>query len=323
MKRSIKKFIKIIVPAVVLLLACFGTYEVMCEPDGPRETSELAALVYDGDIAVAVNGNEPSFSDDELNEAGASYFEEYSPLDELGRCGVCKAVICTEVQPPAGAKRTSLGSVTPSGWQKIGFWCRCHLIGYQLSGENANERNLITGTTRMNVYGMLPYEDMIDDYLEKYEDNHVLYEVEPIYDGDNLIASGVHMQAKSIEDEGEGVAFNVYVFNFEPGYIINYGRGTVVDDPDHQTTAVLKNKKSRWTGDPVRVDPAAVTGSTGRIKYIYYTDSACHHRTDEGCGADYNGGPPADRGHYYVLAIVSGDNWYPQAVSNTAELIIK
>lgn len=148
----------------------------------------------------------------------------------MARCGVAYANICTELMPTED--RESISDVTPSGWDNNPYdfvdggyvYNRCHLIGFQLAGENANELNLITGTRSMNVDGMLPYENMVADYVQE-TDNHVLYRVTPIYDGANLVASGVLMEAKSIEDEGNGVEFCVYCYNVEPGVEIDYATG--------------------------------------------------------------------------------------------------
>lgn len=177
---------------------------------------------------VAINDNVPYFDDDELT---TSSFEDYSTLDSLNRCGVAYACIGQDIMPTED--RESIGSVKPSGWKTVKYdivdgkylYNRCHLIGFQLAGENANNRNLITGTRYMNVDGMLPFENMVADYV-KETNNHVLYRVTPIYDGNNLVASGVLMEAKSVEDNGEGILFNVYCYNNQPGITINYADGT-------------------------------------------------------------------------------------------------
>ena len=136
--------------------------------------------------------------------------------------------------PTEDEERQSISNVKPSGWQTAKYsgivdgnylYNRCHLIGYQLSGENANEKNLITGTRYMNVEGMLPFENFVDDYIEEHESNHVLYRVTPIFEGNNLVASGVQLEAFSIEDEGSGVCFNVYIYNVQPGIDIDYATG--------------------------------------------------------------------------------------------------
>lgn len=176
---------------------------------------------------VVLNDNEPDFSEEEWTTES---FETYSPLDSLGRCGVAYANIGVDLMPTE--ERGSIGQVKPTGWHTVRYDCvdgeylynRCHLIGYQLSGENANECNLITGTRYLNVEGMLPFENLVHDYVEETE-NHVLYRVTPIYEGDNLVASGVLMEAGSVEDEREGICFNVYVYNVQPGIGIDYATG--------------------------------------------------------------------------------------------------
>lgn len=136
--------------------------------------------------------------------------------------------------PADGEERQAINMIRPTGWKTAKYeglvegnylYNRCHLIGYQLAGENANKKNLITGTRYFNVTGMLPFENLVDDYIEKYENNHVLYRVTPIYEGENLVASGVQMEAYSVEDNGKGVCFNVYVYNVQPGITINYATG--------------------------------------------------------------------------------------------------
>ena len=158
-------------------------------------------------------------------------FEEYSPLDSLGRCGQAYAMICRQLMPDK--ERESIREVKPSGWHTVRYddliqdkylYNRCHLIGYQLAGENANERNLITGTRYMNTEGMLPFEIQVADYV-RYTGNHVLYRVSPIYEGRDLVARGVKMEAYSIEDSGEGVCLNVFVYNVQPGIEIDYATG--------------------------------------------------------------------------------------------------
>ena len=176
---------------------------------------------------VAVNGNVPYFTEDDLTDVS---FESYSDLDSLGRCGVAYASVSTDTMPTE--KRGSIGEVKPTGWinAKYDFvdgkylYNRCHLIGYQLTAENANEKNLITGTRYLNVQGMLPFENMTADYVKETE-NHVLYRVTPVFEGNNLVAAGVLMEAESVEDKGEGVEFCVFVYNAQPGVTIDYATG--------------------------------------------------------------------------------------------------
>jgi len=176
---------------------------------------------------VVLNDNEPEFTEEEFNK---EIFEEYSYLDYLGRCGPAFAKVGIETMPTE--ERGEIGGVKPSGWQTVRYdivdgkylYNRCHLIGYQLTGENANEKNLITGTRYMNVEGMLPFENMVAQYIEA-TNNHVLYRVTPIFEGENSVASGVQIEAKSVEDNGEGICFNVYVYNAQPGIVIDYSNG--------------------------------------------------------------------------------------------------
>lgn len=172
---------------------------------------------------VVINENQPFFTDEKTD----SSYESFSPLDSLGRCGEAISCVGTDLMPTE--ERGDIGHVLPSGWHSVKYdgqylYNRCHLIGFQLTGENDNERNLITGTRYMNVVGMLPFENMIADYVEETE-NHVLYRVTPIYDGADLVARGVLMEAKSVEDDGEGILFCVYVYNCQPGIVIDYGTG--------------------------------------------------------------------------------------------------
>ena len=182
---------------------------------------------YSGEPYTAVNNNEPYFTSDDLTTEA---FENYSELDSLGRCGVAYANVCLETMPTE--KRGSISEVKPTGWHSVKYdnvdgkslYNRCHLIGYQLTAENANQQNLITGTRYLNVDGMLPFENMVADYV-KETDNHVLYRVTPIFTGDNLVADGVLMEGYSVEDEGDGICFCVYAYNVQPGITIDYATG--------------------------------------------------------------------------------------------------
>lgn len=186
-----------------------------------------AIPAYDGKAYVAVNNNEPFFTDSDMTTTA---FENYSDLDSLGRCGVAYANICKEIMPTE--KRDKIGMIKPSGWHTVKYdvikdrylYNRCHLIGYQLAGENANPKNLITGTRYLNVEGMLPFENLVADYVNN-TGNHVLYRVTPMFSGSNLVANGVLIEAKSVEDNGGGILFNVYCYNVQPGIGINYENG--------------------------------------------------------------------------------------------------
>lgn len=189
---------------------------------------------YSGEAYVEINGNSPTFTKDEIT---VKAFESYAELDELGRCGIAFANVCIEIMPTD--KRESISSIKPSGWKSVTYdfvdgkslYNRCHLIGFQLSGENANWQNLITGTRYLNVMGMLPFENMVADYVKETE-NHVLYRVTPIFSCDELVARGVWMEAYSVEDEGDGVCFSVYCYNIQPGVVIDYATGDSSEDPN-------------------------------------------------------------------------------------------
>lgn len=211
--------------------------------------TDMASFAYDGKPYVVINDNDPDFTDADMTTTS---FESYGELDGLGRCTTAFANIGKDLMP--AEKRGSIGEVKPTGWQTAKYdnvdgkylYNRCHLIGYQLTGENANEKNLITGTRYLNVDGMLPFENMVADYI-KETNNHVLYRVTPVFSGDNLVASGVQMEAESVEDNGDGILFNVYCFNAQPGIAIDYATGdshqddSIVADASKSTTAAEAN----------------------------------------------------------------------------------
>lgn len=245
----------------MLLLALLLTLAVGCAAEvmkGPSVTLENIPE-YSGAAYVAVNDNEPYFTQEEITDQA---FETYSDLDALGRCGVTCASVGLELMPTE--ERGDIGSVKPTGWHTVKYDCvdgkylynRCHLIGYQLTGENANERNLITGTRYLNIEGMLPFENMVADYVEETE-NHVMYRVTPIYDGDNLVAGGVLMEGYSVEDEGAGICFCVYAYNVQPGVEIDYatgeswlaGEGSTSGSESDEVTYIL-NTSSKKFHDP-------------------------------------------------------------------------
>ena len=184
---------------------------------------------YDGKAYVELEGNQPRFTQEELTTVA---YEFYSELDSLGRCGYTMACVGKEIMPTE--KRGDISSVKPSGWKNKEYpadlvdgrylYNRCHLIGYQLTGENANKNNLITGTRYLNIDGMLDFEDMVADYI-KETGNHVMYRATPIFEGNNLVASGVLMEGWSVEDNGDGICFCIYAYNAQPGVQINYKNG--------------------------------------------------------------------------------------------------
>ena len=233
--------------------------------DGPQEdlvnnnsyVSLDAIPAYDGKAYVAVNNNEPFFADSDMTTTA---FENYSDLDSLGRCGVAYANICKEIMPTE--ERGKIGMIKPSGWHTVKYdvikdrylYNRCHLIGYQLAGENANPKNLITGTRYLNVEGMLPFENLVADYVNN-TGNHVLYRVTPMFSGSNLVANGVLIEAKSVEDNGGGILFNVYCYNVQPGIGINYENG------DSWLDGTTPQEQSAQTGAPQNEGSQSSDGS--------------------------------------------------------------
>ena len=217
---------------------------------------------YSGDPYVVVNNNVPFFSKEDLK---AEVFESYGDLDSLGRCTVAYSMVGTETMPTE--ERGNIGQVKPTGWHAVKYdnvdgkylYNRCHLIGYQLTAENANVNNLITGTRYLNVQGMLPFENLTADYI-KETGNHVLYRVTPVFEGDNLVASGVLMEGESVEDDGEAIQFCVYVYNVQPGIIIDYA-----------------------TGDSRLDDGTGGSFQSARKTYVLNTNSKTFHKPD--CGS--------------------------------------
>lgn len=210
---------------------------------------------------VAINNNVPYF--DDTDKKRTDVFEIYSDLDSMGRCGIAYANICKEIMPTE--ERGKIGSVKPSGWQSVKYdnvdgkylYNRCHLIGYQLAGENANEKNLITGTRYLNIEGMLPFENMVNDYVDE-TNNHVLYRVTPIFDGNNLVASGVLMEGYSVEDAGAGISFCVYCYNAQAGISIDYATGnsgelSFAEEELTEATSVVQEEPTVAKEEPTEV----------------------------------------------------------------------
>lgn len=237
---------------------------------------------YSGSAYTEVNSNIPYFSEDDYTTTS---FETYSDLDSLGRCVLAYACIGEDIMPTE--KRGEIGQVKPSGWQTVRYdglvdgnylYNRCHLIGYQLSGENANEQNLITGTRYLNIEGMLPFENMVADYVKETK-NHVLYRVTPIFDGDNLLASGVLMEGYSVEDEGAGVSFCVYAYNVQPGVTINYANG------ESELAATPEPT-------PTPAEPAAIGGDyigNANTKKFHYPDCSSVKKMKESNKVELHG----------------------------------
>ncbi len=242
---------------------------------------------YSGNAYVAINNNIPFFNNSEKKRMDA--FEKYSELDRLGRCGVAYANVCDEIQPTE--ERGTIGNVKPSGWHTVKYndiidgnylYNRCHLIGYQLAGENANEKNLITGTRYLNVVGMLPFENEVDDYVDT-TNNHVLYRVTPHFKKDNLVVSGVLIEAWSVEDAGTGICFNVYCYNVQPGIEIDYADGeskrsnnTAIDNKSNEKVASYESKRTSEKNGEKDVN------SNQNYVWISATGTKYHCRND--CG---------------------------------------
>ncbi len=238
MKRAICCFLTLIF--VLILGGCFGN-DVDTNSNADNITIENLPSFY-GMAYVEINNNIPQFSKDEIT---AESFEKYSALDYLSRCGTASACVGVDIMPTE--ERGEIGMVKPTGWHTVKYdvvdgkylYNRCHLIGYQLTGENANEQNLITGTRFLNIEGMLPFENMIADYV-KETNNHVMYRVTPFFEGVNLLCKGVQIEGYSVEDDGDGISFNVFAYNAQPQIEINYltGESTLISNmlPDEESS---------------------------------------------------------------------------------------
>lgn len=256
------------------------------ESSAPTEITTASSFslsdvpAYSGKAYISVNGNVPYFTAAELTTTS---FETYSDLDTLGRCGVTYACIGQDLMPTK--ERGSIGMVKPTGWHTVRYddlvdgkylYNRCHLIGYQLTGENANTQNLITGTRYLNIEGMLPFENMVADYIQE-TDNHVLYRVTPIFEGNNLLANGVLMEGYSVEDKGAGVSYCVFAYNVQPGIEIDYATGESkladsAQQEEQKTTTVTPTPSP----EPEKQEPA--TGSeASQADYILNTNTKKFH----------------------------------------------
>ena len=243
---------------------------------------------FEGNPYVYVNDGEPTFTDEQ--RAAEPGHEHYGELDELGRCTAAFAVVGPETQPTE--KRGSIGEIRPSGWQMAKYdfvegkylFNRCHLLGYQLTGENANPQNLITGTRYLNIQGMLPFENAVADYVDA-TGNHVLMAVTPIFEGSELVARGVHMIAESVEDGGEGVAFNVFCYNVQPGVVIDYGTGESMLEEDATPLPDVSGAESApdTASEGAGAGEASEKGATGSAEgkgtteYVLNTNSKKFH----------------------------------------------
>lgn len=263
----------------LLLVLILSLSLLLCGCSNPSNTANSSSSIqsgetsgaipeYSGEAYVVLSDNLPEFTKDEITSKS---FESYSELDELGRCGVAFSCIGIDIMPTE--EREGIGQIKPSGWVTAKYdivdgkylYNRCHLIGFQLAGENANEKNLITGTRYFNVEGMLPFENMVADYVRETK-NHVMYRVTPIFMNENLVAKGVQMEAYSVEDEGEGVCFNVFVYNIQPGITINYANG-----------------QSALSGEKVPNPSSSTSSSLDKVDYVLNTNSKKFHDPD--CGS--------------------------------------
>lgn len=234
---------------------------------------------YDGNPYVEINGNIPEFTDKE--KSSTKSFEKYSRLDRLGRCGVAFANISTDLMPDE--ERTSISSIKPSGWVQKNYvfvengrlYNRCHLIAHMLTGENANKRNLITGTRYMNNKGMLPFETDVCQYILETK-NHVLYRVTPYFKGNNLVASGVQIEAWSVEDNGREICFNVYCYNVQPGVMITYADGN--SKPDGTIKPI--SGKASGKGSTKSTITSGKSKSDVTATYILNTSRKKFHKPD-------------------------------------------
>ncbi len=256
--RKYTGLLSLIFAICILLSACSFTIETNLAPTVNADEIVNTVSAFDSEAYEELNGNVPEFSDSEIT---TDSFEEYGRLDYLGRCTACTACVGKDLMPTE--KRGAIGMVKPTGWHTVKYdgidgnylYNRCHLIGYQLTAENANTRNLITGTRYMNTQGMLPFENEVAEYV-RATNNHVMYRVTPVFKDDELVARGVKMEAYSVEDDGRGVSFNVFCYNVQPGIEIDYK-----------------------TGDSKRAKTSA-SNSTASGTYILNTNTKKFHKAD-------------------------------------------
>lgn len=234
---------------------------------------------WSGEAYIELNNGKPTFSKNDLKR---EYYQKFTDLDSKGRCGVAVACIDKECMPEG--TRGSIGMIKPSGWQisKYDFidnggylFNRCHLIGWQLTGENAEERNLITGTRYLNTEGMLPFESQVANYVRR-TGNHVMYRVTPIFHGKELVARGVVIEAESVEDEGDGISFNVYCYNVQPGVIIDYKTGENHLDPESKQ----QPKQEEQTISETTVEQVTLATISEEYDYILNTNTKRFHYPD-------------------------------------------
>lgn len=269
-----KKLIALLIVAVTVIFAACEPFPQQNEPISISENLPE----YSGKPYVEINNNIPSFTDKEKENTKS--FEKYSRLDRLGRCGAAYANISTDLMPTE--KRGNISGVHPTGWVQKSYafvddgklYNRCHLIAHMLTGEDDNERNLITGTRYLNNKGMLPFETKVSDYIKNTE-NHVLYRVTPCFRDNNLVADGVQMEAWSVEDKGRGICFNVYCYNVQPGVLISYSNGKSKSDG-----TIRVSGKSKTSGSKSSAISSGKSSSTGETTYILNTYRMKFHKPD-------------------------------------------
>lgn len=283
MKLRVFNLLLVIVSVCVLFTSCSDGATTAPEGTKVAQRAENETISPDsipefsGKPYVAINDNMPSFTDEEKKTTKS--FESYSELDSLGRCGVAFACCGKDLMPIK--KRENISAVKPTGWHSVKYsnvegeslYNRCHLLAHELTGEDANEKNLITGTRYMNATGMLPFENMVADYI-KETGNHVMYRVTPIFDGDNLVADGVQMEAWSVEDDGDGICFNIFCYDVQPGIVIDYKTGESRLDADYsETTKAKKTTVTSTTVSQAQTQSTYETAST----YVLNVNSKKFH----------------------------------------------
>ena len=277
------------------LTGCMGADDT-AQTSGPSAADVASVPAYTGSPSIVINNDEPAFTDEEIAEAedaadANAGFERYSALDALGRCGAAYACIGPETRPTE--ERGDIHEIHPSGWEQEFYefvedpgdgeeeavYNRCHLIAFSLSGENANERNLITGTHYLNTEGMLPFENEINRYIDR-TDNHVLYRVTPVFSGSELLARGVHMEALSIEDGGAGICFNIYCYNVQPGVTIDYATGENWETPDTGIDDAGDAASENGGAEGEASGSVSGTEASAAGSYVLNENSMRFHRSD-------------------------------------------
>lgn len=270
---------------VIAAITIYISNKAVIKNDNNDAISNCDIPDYSGAPYIEINNNKPFFTQEERSNSEA--FENYSELDELGRCGAAYANVCRELMPTE--PRGEIGDIKPTGWHTVKYndiidgnylYNRCHLIGYQLTGENDNARNLITGTRYLNINGMLPFENMIYEYLEA-NNNHVLYRVIPVFEDDNLVASGVLLEGYSVEDSGSGICFNVYCYNIQPGIHIDYATG----DSYEEQTYVADTSTKMDSSYVDETDEISDTGTQEDSELVWISATGSKYHSINNCGS--------------------------------------